>query len=160
MTRWTFSPAGSRFFALTPDAGAAFGGHARAAAPLPPLRLLWTLAAHLPESCRATFVSDLWLALRQRWGQPDLAQSANPPARERFGLHGEALRTLSTQELRQRLQDELREALRTLEAGVSRTRLNWYLAMHCARIGQLYRELTCPWRGVDALAELRRALGR
>jgi hypothetical protein len=76
----------------------------------------------------------------------------------RFGRVGELLRPQPAAEDRRLLREEVKEMLRTLEADLSRPARNWRLAMHCARVGQLYAELERRRRELAPLEELHQAL--
>ncbi len=117
--------------------------------------------AALPEQQRAEVFSDFVETLRFRalLEQPCSLNAGQPIERERFGVVGETLVPEGTVRVRWRLDDEVRETLRTLETRLSRTRQNAYLAMHSARLGQLWRELETRF-DIDVLEEVKDALAR
>jgi len=158
---WTFSAAWSRYFAAGPNPSATARQFRRSQRPTPSHPWAWrVLFSRLPEDQHDRLAADLERVLRQRQEQPP-AEPAEAVSRERFGLCGEELTRLSTPELRRQLRREWRATLHTLEepAGqLSRTTRNWWLVMHCARLGQLYRELAQPWRGLWPGEEMRHAL--
>jgi len=94
------------------------------------------------------------LAPRAQW-EVRLLVSHLAPFQEGFA------NALARVALRRLLRAELRETLRTLEtpaAEASRIVRAWRRAMHAARIGQLYRELARPTRGLLVGVELHQAL--
>ncbi len=163
---WSFSPGWSRYFDL-PQRDAFAAAILRRGA-LDPSSQEWRLvllAAHLPEAAQIELIDGLRRALRVRQLDPQARQEwsfQTPEAqveRARFGRAGEHLRPLPSSELRRLLRDEVKEMVRTLEADLSRTMRNWRLAMHCARVGQLYAELARRRRELAPLEELHQALG-
>lgn len=89
-------------------------------------------------------------------GAGDVSSEAKNPARTRFGPHGEALWPEPFEDLRKKLRTELEAILYTLESEQPRLVRNWMLAMHAARLGQLWWELAD--RQQDALEEVRESL--
>jgi hypothetical protein len=161
---WSFSPEWSRFFGLPGNSPLAADVLRRG--PRHPASEAWrlvVLAAHLPQAAQIELIDGLARALRARRLVPEArpAWSFQPEAlvqRARFGLVGEALRPQPSQAIRGLLREETREMLRTLEADLSRPERNWRLAMHCARVGQLYAELARKQRRLVPLEELHQAL--
>ena len=161
---WPFSPAWSRYFGLPRrDSFAAALRHQR----LDPSSEEWRLvllAAHLPEAAQIELIEGLSGVLRARRVVPQSRQfwSFQTPeelvARTRFSRAGEQLRSQSSPDIRGLLREEVKEMVRTLEADLSRTARNWRLAMHCARIGQLYAELARTERKLVPLEEVHQAL--
>ena len=117
-----------------------------------------TLVNGLPAAARPEAAWLFWetLRFRARWCWP-LSAPKEPEEHTRFGTLGEQLRDLAFTALRKQLRNELAATLRILESDQSRTERNWLLAMHRARLGQLYWTLG-RWRDVDPLEELRNGL--
>jgi hypothetical protein len=128
--------------------------------PCPRHTLDWVVCA-LPAAQRAEvrWAFEQTLCFRAGLEERSSLEGTQPIGRERFGLAGEALVPEGTLRVRRRFDDEVRETLRTLEAPLSRTRRNAYLAMHSARLGQLWRELEQRFE-IDVLEETRLTLGR
>ncbi|HEY7356980.1 MAG TPA: hypothetical protein VH590_10960 [Ktedonobacterales bacterium] len=165
MRSWSFSPGWSRFFDL--PRGSAFAAAALRRRSLDPASEEWrlvVLAAHLPEAARLELIDGLRAALRLRRHVPEARQrvsfqmSAAETERTRFGCCGEQLCPQPSPAVRRLLREEVQAMLRTLEADLSRPVRNWRLAMHCARLGQLYAELARRRRELVPLEELHQAL--
>jgi hypothetical protein len=124
-------------------------------------RCLEWVVSEVPERWRAEVFSAFVKTLRFRADLEERSslEGAQPIGRERFGLLGEDLVPEGTVRVRVWLDDEVREIVRTLEMRLSRTRRNHYLAMHSARLGQLWRELEQRFE-IDVLEEVKGALGR
>ena len=133
---------------------------ARLLAPRLRRMLEWVVSA-LPEDQRtAVFAAFLeTLRFRAALEQRCSLESEQPVGRERFGPRGETLIPEGTMRVRAWLDEEVRETLHTCERRLSRTRRNYYLAMHSARLGQLWAELECRF-DIEVLEEVRHALGR
>jgi hypothetical protein len=163
-----YPPTWSRFFIPTanvvpPQAARPVARPRPTLAPVPPetprqRRELEWVACLLPKDLRAEVARCLRCTLdfRAKEGQGDVDKEAKNPARTRFGPHGEALWPEPFEELRQKLRKELEAILYTLESQQPRLVRNWMLAMHAARLGQLWWELAC--RQQDALEEVREGL--
>ena len=118
-----------------------------------------TLVSALPAAVREEAAWLFWetLRFRARWCWP-LPPPNEPEEHSRFGTLGERLRHLAFDALRKLLRKELTATLRVLESDQPRTERNRLLAVHRARLGQLYWALG-RWRDVDSLEELRNGLG-
>lgn len=158
---WSFSASWSRYFGLPRR------DMLSRRQPLDPAGEDWRLAllgAHLPEAAQLDLMDGLRgiLRARRRWPQARRLASFQTPEerveRARFGRCGEQLRSQPSGEVQRLLCEETKEMVRTLEADLSRTMRNWRLAMHCARIGQLYAELARQERRLSPLEKLHRAL--
>ena len=138
------------------------------AAPSPAPRLRWryweleVLVSQLSPVYRAQALDGLRCTLEFR------ARSEEPPRRpedapldeverSRFGLFGEHLQGSASDDLIKKLCAELRESLWTLETVSLRLVRNYYLAMHCVRLGQLAWELERD-SASDVLEEIRSGL--
>jgi hypothetical protein len=149
----------SRFFHL--PFGVFFPGFEHDSALSVTARQKWeldTLVSALPAAVREEAAWLFWetLRFRVRWCWP------LPPPEEleehtRFGLVGELVRDLAYLVLRALLRKDLTAVLRILESDQSRTERNRLLALHRARLGQLYWALG-RWGDVDPLEELRNGL--
>jgi hypothetical protein len=120
----------------------------------------------LPEPQRAEvrWAFEQTLRFRAALEERSSLEGQQPIGRERFGLAGETLVPEGTVRVRVWLDDEVRETLRTCEMRLSRTRRNAYLAMHSARLGQLWAELERRFShdvvDLNVLEEVKRALAR
>ncbi len=133
----------------------------RPARPEPPrLRkeLAW-LTWQTPAQHQTEIITNLRQTLdwRALYCEP-LEPPKKPVERARFGLLGEALQPEITQEVRNKVNTELRETIRTLEERQPILERNALLAMHSVRLGQLCAEL--EQRGVDSLELIRSGLNR
>ena len=149
----------SRFFRV--PFGVFFPGFEHGSVPPATTRQTWeldTLVNALPAAVREEAAWLFWetLCFRARWCWP-LPPPKEPEEHTRFGLVGELVRDLAYLALRGLLRKELTAVLRILESGQSRTERNRLLALHRARLGQLYWALG-RWGDVDALEELRSGL--
>ena len=134
----------------------------RAARPEPPRlskELAW-LTWQMPIDMREATVENLRQTLRWR------AQYCGPlcPAEKaaeftRFGLLGELLCPEATPTVCDKLRDELREIIRTLEEHHPLLERNRRLAMHSVRLGQLCAELKQRFE-IDVLEKLRGGLAK
>ena len=134
----------------------------RPARPEPPrLRkeLAW-LTWQMPIDLREATVENLRQTLRWR------AQYCGPllppekaVERARFGLLGELLCPEATPTLCDKLYDELREIIRTLEERQPWLVRNLWLAMHSIRLGQLCAELEQRFE-IDVLEKVRSGLAK
>jgi hypothetical protein len=162
---WAFSPGWSRYFGLPRRDSFAVTLLQRKRR-LDPSSQEWRLvllAAHLPEAAQIELIDGLRRALSYRQHVPGAREAwafQTPEAqveRSRFGRLGEQLCPQPSPEVRRLLRAEVKEMVRTLEADLSRPARNWRLAMHCARVGQLYAELARR-RELAPLEELHQAL--
>lgn len=149
----------SRFFHV--PFGVSFPGFEYDGVLFATLRQKWeldTLVSALPAAVRGEAAWLFWetLRFRARWCWP-LSPPKEPEEHTRFGLVGELLHDLALLALRPLLRKELTAVLRILESDQSRTERNRLLAMHRARLGQLYWALD-RWGDVDSLEELRNGL--
>ena len=112
----------------------------------------------LPNNLRAEVARCLrcTLVFRAEEGEGRVSSEAKTPGRTRFGPQGEALWPEPFDDLRKKLRTELEAMLYTLESQQPRLVRNWMLAMHAARLGQLWWELAN--RQLDALEEVREGL--
>ena len=112
----------------------------------------------LPNNLRAEVARCLrcTLVFRAEEGEGRVSSEAKTPGRTRFGPQGEALWPEPFDDLRKKLHTELEAMLYTLESQQPRLVRNWMLAMHAARLGQLWWELAN--RQLAALEEVREGL--
>ena len=150
-----FDPA-ARFVIPTPQM------RLRPARPEPPrLRkeLAW-LTWQVPAGLREAVLENLNQTVRWRaqFCEP-LRPPDKPVERTRFGLLGELLCPEATPTVCDKLNDELRESIRTLEERQPILERNHRLAMHSARLGQLCAELEQRFE-IDVLEKMRSGLSK
>ena len=134
----------------------------RPARPEPPrlrMELAW-LTWQLPDRLREATVENLHQTLRWRAQFCEPLRPPDTPAEyTRFGLLGEQLCPEATPTVCDKLNDELRESIRTLEERQPILERNHRLAMHSARLGQLCAELEQRFE-IDVLEKMRSGLSK